>query len=130
MKAETFLSLLEKLGIQSSFSRLRVSNDNPYSEAMFRTLKYRPDFPHKGFASLEEARQWAQQFVHWYNEVHLHSGLNFVTPVQYHTGEHVAILEKRKDVYEVAKAKHPERWARSARELDTKGTSCAQSNAR
>ncbi|OLO42883.1 transposase [Alkalihalophilus pseudofirmus] len=82
---------------------------------MFRTLKYRPDFPHKGFASLEEARQWAHQFVHWYNEIHLHSGLNFVTPVQCHTGEHVAILEKRKDVYEAAKAKHPERWARGTR---------------
>ncbi|WP_430750648.1 IS3 family transposase [Heyndrickxia sporothermodurans] len=115
MKAETFLSLLEKLGIQSSFSRPRVSNDNPYSEAMFRTLKYRPDFPHKGFTSLAEAREWAQQFVHWYNEIHLHSGLNFVTPVQCHTGEHVAILEKRKEVYEVAKAKHPERWAKSTR---------------
>lgn len=115
MKAETFLSLLEKLGIQSSFSRPRVSNDNPYSEAMFRTLKYRPDFPYKGFASLEEARQWAQQFVHWYNEVHLHSGLNFVTPVQCHTGEHITILEKRKDVYTEAKAKHPERWARGTR---------------
>jgi transposase InsO family protein len=72
MKAATFLGLLEKLGIQSSFSWPRVSNDNPYSEAMFRTLKYRPDFPHKGFASLEEARQWAQQFVHWYNGIHLH----------------------------------------------------------
>ncbi len=115
MKAETFLSLLEKLGIQSSFSRPRVSNDNPYSEAMFRTLKYRPDFPHKGFASLGEARKWAQQFVHWYNEIHLHSGLNFVTPVQCHTGAHLAILERRKNVYEAAKAKHPERWSRSTR---------------
>jgi putative transposase len=74
-------------------------------------LKYRPDFPHKGFASLTEAREWAQQFVDWYNKIHLHSGLNFVTPVQCHTGEHVAILKKRKDVYEAAKAKHPERWA-------------------
>ncbi len=115
MKAETFLSLLEKLGIQSSFSRPRVSNDNPYSEAMFRTLQYRPNFPNKGFASLEEARQWAQQFVHWYNEIHLHSGLEFVTPVQCHTGEHIAILEKRKEVYEAAKEKHPERWTRGIR---------------
>src|SRR5690625_207246 len=82
---------------------------------MFRTLKYRPDFPHKGFASLTEARKWAQQFVHWYNEVHMHSGLNFVTLVQCHTGEHVAILKKRKDVYEVAKAKQPERWSRGIR---------------
>lgn len=111
MKAATFLGLLEKLGIQSSFSRPRVSNDNPYSEAMFRTLKYRPDYPHKGFATLEEARQWAGEFVHWYNEIHLHSGLNFVTPVQCHTGRHVSVLEKRKEVYDSAKKRHPERWA-------------------
>ncbi|MBB4823645.1 transposase InsO family protein [Sporosarcina luteola] len=115
MKASTFLSLLEKLGIHSSFSRPRVSNDNPYSEAMFRTLKYRPDYPHKGFETLEQARQWGRQFVHWYNEIHLHSGLNFVTPVQCHTGAHVAILEKRKGVYEQAKERHPERWARGTR---------------
>ena len=115
MKAATFLGLLENLGIQGSFSRPRVSNDNPYSEAIFRTLKYRSNFPHKGFSSLQEARQWAQQFVHWYNEIHLHSGLNFVTPVQCHTGAHVIILEKRKDVYEAAKEKHPERWARATR---------------
>ncbi|MDC3414219.1 IS3 family transposase [Aquibacillus sp. 3ASR75-286] len=115
MKAATFLGLLEKLGIQHSFSRPRVSNDNPYSEAMFRTLKYRPDFPHKGFASLEEARKWAQEFVQWYNQIHLHSGLNFVTPEQCHTGEHIAILEKRREVYDEARKKHPERWARSVR---------------
>jgi len=115
MKAATFLGLLETLGIQSSFSRPRVSNDNPYSEAMFRTLKYRPNFPHKGFETLEEARKWSQQFVLWYNEVHLHSGLNYVTPVQCHTGTHVAVLENRKEVYESAKEKHPERWARKPR---------------
>lgn len=120
MKAATFLGLLEKLGIQSSFSRPRVSNDNPYSEAMFRTLKYRPDFPYKGFVSLEEARKWAQEFVHWYNEVHLHSGLNFVTPVQCHTGAHIDILEKRKEVYEKAKKKHPERWSRQTRDWSAK----------
>lgn len=115
MKAATFLGLLETLGIQSSFSRPRVSNDNPFSEAIFRTLKYRPDFPHKGFATLEQAREWAQQFVHWYNVIHLHSGLNFVTPVQCHTGAHVAVLDNRKEVYEAAKEKHPERWVRETR---------------
>ncbi|WP_231710650.1 integrase core domain-containing protein [Gracilibacillus suaedae] len=82
---------------------------------MFRTLKYRPDFPHKGFASLEEARKWAQAFVHWYNQVHQHSGLNFVTPEQCHTGEHIAILEKHREVYDEGMKKHPERWARSVR---------------
>ena len=116
MKAATFLGLLEKLGIQSSFSRPRVSNDNPYSEAMFRTLKYRPDFPHQGFATLEKAREWAQRFVQWYNEIYLHSGLNYVSPIQCHTGTHVEVLEKRRRVYEAAKAQHPERWAREIRD--------------
>lgn len=111
MKATTFLGLLEKLGIQSSFSRPRVSNDNPYSEAMFRTLKYRPNYPHKGFATLEEARQWSGEFVHWYNGIHLHSGLKFVTPVQCHTGSHIEVLKKREKVYQEAKERHPERWA-------------------
>jgi putative transposase len=77
MKAATFQVLLEKLGIQSSYSRPRVSNDNPYSEAMFRTLKYRPEYPHRGFKTLEEARLWSVKFVHWYNCEHLHSGINF-----------------------------------------------------
>lgn len=120
MKATTFLGLLEKLGIQSSFSRPRVSNDNPYSEAMFRTLKYRPNYPHKGFTTLEEARQWAGEFVHWYNEVHLHSGLKFVTPVQCHTGEHIDILRQRTKVYQDAKKKHPERWAGDIRDWTPK----------
>lgn len=115
MKAATFQVLLEKMGIQSSFSRPRVSNDNPYSEAMFRTLKYRPNFPSRGFETLEAARKWASEFVYWYNEIHLHSGLNFVTPVQCHTGTHIAILKKREEVYEQAKNKHPERWARTIR---------------
>ncbi|MUV38688.1 hypothetical protein JNUCC1_02542 [Lentibacillus sp. JNUCC-1] len=110
MKAATFLGLLETLGIQSSFSRPRVSNDNPYSEAMFRTLKYRPEFPHEGFVSLEEARKWASQFVEWYNDVHLHSALNFVTPVQCHNGAYKDILAQRQVIYEQAKQKHPERW--------------------
>ena len=109
MKAATFQALLEKLGIQSSFSRPRVSNDNPYSEAMFRTMKYRPEYPHKGFESLEASREWAAKFVQWYNFEHQHSGLKFVTPHQCHTGEHIEILEKRKKVYEQAKLKHPER---------------------
>jgi putative transposase len=81
MKAATFQVLLEKLGIQSAYSRLRVSNDNPYSEAMFRTLKYRPEFPYKGFKTLEEARTWSVRFVDWYNCEHLHSGINFVNQI-------------------------------------------------
>lgn len=115
MKAATFQVLLEKLGIQSSFSRPRVSNDNPYSEAMFRTLKYRPEYPMKGFKVLEDARAWTVKFVHWYNCEHQHSGIKFVTPDQCHTGVYKHVLKNRKEVYEKAKQKHPERWARSTR---------------
>ena len=116
MKAATFQALLEKLGITKSYSRPRVSNDNPYSEAMFRTMKYRPEYPHEGFESLEAAREWATKFGTWYAYEHQHSGLNFVTPHQVHTGEYIEILAKRKEVYEKAKSKHPERWSRTTRD--------------
>ena len=86
MKAATFLATLEKLGVQSSFSRPRVSNDNPYSESLFKTMKYCPKYPFTGFSSLEEARQWVQEFVKWYNLTHMHSGINFLTPYQRHHG--------------------------------------------
>lgn len=115
MKAATFQVLLEKLGIQSSYSRPRVSNDNAYSEAIFRTLKYRPEYPYKGFKTLEEAREWSVKFVQWYNCEHLHSGINFVTPEQCHTGVYIEVLNNRKVVYEQAKEKHPERWSRATR---------------
>ena len=115
MKAATFQATLEKLGVQSSFSRPRVSNDNPYSEALFKTMKYRPKYPFKGFASLEEARKWVERFVKWYNCIHLHSGINFVTPYQRHYGLDKKIMENRIKVYEKAKAKHPERWSKDIR---------------
>lgn len=115
MKAATFQVLLEKLGIQSSYSRPRVSNDNPYSEAIFRTLKYRPAFPYAGFETLEDALSWTKEFVHWHTYEHQHSGINFVTPEQRHTGVYIDVLKKRNEVYELAKQKHPERWARSTR---------------
>ena len=94
-----------------SFSRPSVSDDNPYSEALFKTLKYHPGFPNKPFDDLDEARTWVAGFVHWYNDVHRHSALRFVTPGQRHRGEDVAILARRHDVYQEAKAKRPERWA-------------------
>jgi putative transposase len=80
------------------------------------TKKYRPEYPNQGFKSLEAARTWAAEFVQWYAYEHQHSGLNFVTPHQCHTGEYIEILEKRKEVYEQAKAKHLERWSRSTRD--------------
>ena len=116
MKASTFQATLETLGIQRSYSRPRVSNDNPYSESMFRTLKYRPEYPEKGFETIEDARAWVQKLVHWYNFEHQHSGINFVTPNQCHTGVYVDVLSRRKEVYEQAKLKHPERWSKATRD--------------
>jgi len=115
MKAATFLATLEKLGVQSSFSRPRVSNDNPYSEALFKTMKYRPKYPFKGFTSLEEARIWVRKFVKWYNCTHLHSGINFLTPYQRHHGLDKDIMKNRIEIYEKAKEKHPERWSKNTR---------------
>lgn len=110
MKASTMLATLQHLGVVPSFSRPAVSNDNAYSESLFKTLKYTPAYPSKPFESLDGARQWVQDFAHWYNHEHRHSGIGFVTPMQRHTGADVQILAQRKQVYEQAKARHPERW--------------------
>ncbi len=116
MQSATYLATLKKLGVQSSFSRPRVSNDNPYSESLFKTMKYRPEFPFSGFSSLEEARKWVQRFVSWYNNIHLHSGINYLTPYQRHYGLEQMIMEKRNKTYEEAKLKHPERWSKGTRD--------------
>jgi len=116
MKGATMLAKLQQLGIATSFSRPSVSNDNPFSESAFRTAKYRPDFPSKPFASLEEARAWAARFVRWYNTEHLHSSINFVTPDDRHAGRHVEMLETRKQVYAEAKQRHPNRWSGDTRD--------------
>lgn len=115
MKGATMLATLQKLGIVPSFSRPHVSDDNPYSEALFRTLKYRPEYPHKPFADIDAAGDWIEGFVAWYNSEHLHSGINFVTPDDRHFGREEAILNRRKAVYENAKKKRPERWSRETR---------------
>lgn len=115
MKGATLLFTLQQLGVATSFSRPAVSNDNPYSEAMFKTLKYRPIYPKTGFASIEEARAWVEEFVNWYNMEHLHSSLKFVTPHQRHTGLDHNILEGRKLVYQTAKSNNPSRWSRDIR---------------
>ncbi|MGF6482687.1 putative transposase [Paraburkholderia sp. JPY419] len=120
MKGATMLATLENLGVVASFSRPRVSNDNPYAEALFRTCKYRPDYPRKAFASLDEARAWTQQFVRWYNHEHKHSGLKFVTPAQRHSGVATAVLAQREVLYAQAKARNPQRWSRSTRNWELK----------
>ena len=110
MKGATMLATLYQLGITPSNSRPRVSNDNPYAESLFRTLKYRPDYQPQGFSTIEEAREWVELFVKWYNYEHHHSGLNYLTPQQRRSGEGDVILANRHEVYEKAKAEHPERW--------------------
>ena len=122
MKGSTMLATMCALGIVASFSRPRVSDDNPYSEALFRTLKYRPWYPHHPFASLEEARAWVAAFVQWYNEEHLHSGIQFVTPAQRHHGLDVDILAHRHEVYKAARARNPERWTGKTRNWERPST--------
>ena len=123
MKGATMLATLQKLGVVPSFSRPSVSDDNPYSEALFRTLKYTPAWPMQPFQSLDEARQWVQTFVTWYNTEHRHSGIRFVTPQQRHQGADKTILTARTTVYEQAKANHPDRWrGRAVRDWTPVGT--------
>ena len=117
MKGATMLAKLQWLGVVPSFSRPSVSNDNPYSESLFKTLKYTPVYPEKPFASLQAARDWVHTFVHWYNEEHRHSGIQFVTPAARHRSEDADILAARKDVYTAAKAKNPERWSKDIKSL-------------
>jgi len=101
-----------------SFSRPSVSNDNPYSESLFKTLRYHPGFPDKPFETLGQARQWVAGFTNWYNEEHRHRALKFVTPGQRHRGEDMSILARRATIYEAAKANRPERWSGSCRNWD------------
>jgi putative transposase len=118
MKGATMLATLQKLGVIPSFSRPSVSDDNPFSESLFRTMKYTPAYPSKPFDSIDAAREWVHDFVQWYNNEHRHSGIRYVTPSQRHQGEDVAILEKRKEVYQAAKEKNPERWSGQVRNWD------------
>jgi len=111
VKGTTVLAMLHWLGIRPSHSRPRVSNDNPFAEALFRTAKYRPEFPGAGFAGLDEARQWAARFVRWYNEEHRHSGIRYVTPAQRHAGEDHPVLAARHALYQRARECNPHRWS-------------------
>ncbi|MBB1437047.1 transposase, partial [Pseudoalteromonas sp. SG43-6] len=94
-----------------SFSRPSVSNDNPYSESLFKTLKYRSDYPEKPFEDISAAREWVAGFVDWYNNEHLHSGIKFVTPNQRHLGLDKEILAKRQQVNDAARLNNPGRWS-------------------
>ena len=115
MKGATMLATLQALGVMASLSRPAVSNDNPYSESLFKTLKYRPAYPLQPFEDIAAARTWATTLVQWYNHEHRHSAIRFVTPAQRHAGLDRAILAQRSAVYEIARAKNPLRWKRSTR---------------
>lgn len=116
MKGATMLATLEKLGVLPSFSRPSVSNDNAYSEALFKTLKYRPSYPRQPFTDLESLNVWVENFVTWYNTQHKHSALQYVTPMQRHTGEDIAILQQRTEIYQTAQKENPSRWSKSIRD--------------
>lgn len=115
MKGLNMLATMRELGVASSFSRPRVSNDNAYAEALFRTAKYCPMWPRKSFDGVVEARRWVDRFVRWYNNEHRHSGLKYVTPSQRHQGQDNALMEKRREVYGEARRKQPKRWTQGLR---------------
>jgi transposase InsO family protein len=115
LKATTVLAMLYWLGVKPSYSRPRVSDDNAFVESLFRTAKYRPEFPPRGFATLDDARIWAARFVHWYNHEHRHSGIRYVSPAQRHAGQDQAILAARHRVYSEARERNPRRWSRTTR---------------
>jgi transposase InsO family protein len=121
LKATTVLAMLHYLGVKPSYSRPRVSDDNAYAEALFRTAKYRPEFPTKGFADIEAARVWGARFTHWYNFEHKHSGIQYVSPAQRHAGEDHAILAARHAVYCEARKRNPARWSRRTRDWSATG---------
>jgi len=105
--------LLSDLGVNKTHSRPHVSNDNPFSEAQFKTLKYRPEFPER-FGSLEDARAFCVAFFDWYNNEHYHSGLALLTPATVHYGATATVLDRRRAILAVAYAAHPERFVRHA----------------
>jgi hypothetical protein len=116
LKATTVLAMLNWLGVKPSYSRPRVSDDNPYAEALFRTAKYRPEFPVKGFADLDTAHEWAMGFVHWYNHDHRHSGIRYVSPAQRHAGEDRVLLARRHALWQLARQANPRRWSGQTRD--------------
>src|SRR5262249_11770622 len=113
MKSKPVAFLLADLGVTKTHSRPHVSNDNPYSESQFRTLKYRPEFPDR-FGCIQDSRAFCQGFFRWYNGEHRHSGLGLLTPAMWPYGQAENILRQRQEVLDVAYQLHPERFVRSA----------------
>jgi len=115
MKSFTMQAKMYELGVVGSRSRPRVSNDNPYSESLFRTVKYCPQWPKGGFKNLMKAREWVEEFVSWYNNQHRHSRIKYVTPNEKHRLQDIEILKNRTNLYEAQKSKHPSRWSGQTR---------------
>lgn len=111
MKAKTLARLLSDLGVEKSHSRPYVSDDNPFSEAQFKTLKYHPTYPDR-FGCIQDARAWARPFFDWYNDEHYHSGLNLLTPATVHYGQADAVRQQRQAVLSTAYAQFPQRFVR------------------
>lgn len=111
MTSKTVSQLLMDLAVAQSHSRPRTSNDNAFSEAHFKTLKYRPDYP-SYFASVEDARQWARATMEWYHHEHHHESLGWMTPYQVHHGQVERVTQVRQQALEEAYARHPERFVR------------------
>lgn len=115
MRSNTMISTLRWLGVVPSFSRPHVSNDNPYSEALFRTLKYVPVYPRLPFTGITSAHRWVARFVAWYNGTHRHSAIRYVTPDERHFGLEHEILARRHQLYERVRRSNPERWTGETR---------------
>lgn len=115
MKGSTLLATLQRLGVVASFSRPGVSDDNPFSEALFHTMKYSVGFPRGPFESFAAALKWVEDFVRWYNDEHLHSSIRYVTPSARHAGKDRALLANRHEVYTKARRRTPRRWSGATR---------------
>lgn len=116
MRGNTMIATLQWLGVVPSFSRPHVSNDNPYSEALFRTLKHVPAYPRLPFAGIDSARRWVAWFVDWYNCSHRHSAIRYVTPDERHFGGEHDIFARRDELYKRAQSANPERWSGATRD--------------
>ena len=115
MKVSTLQATLQRLNITPSYSRPRVSNDNAFSESLFRTCKYRPDYPSDGYENLPAAQQWVTGFLRWYNHEHCHSAIRLVTPEERHAGQDDEVLARRDAIYAEAKRQYPGRWSGATR---------------
>jgi putative transposase len=118
MKSQLVAQLLSDLGVTKTHSRPHVSNDNPYSEAAFKTLKYRPDFPER-FGSIEDAREFCRRFFDWYNNHHRHSGIAMLTPASVHYGASEPTLQARAVTMVAAYLNHPDRFVQGVSKIKT-----------